>query len=515
MSSKTKDHAVQTDWRIPFAAGNDQKTPSTALVEVSHETQVQRYVPGGPLVTVQTHEEEEAVVETNTSYKLVVADHGTVATKPHPDTSPEESGPNFLHWPTFEEAVLPPRENPKKSRRDRIFAPLGKLKVELPGEIGVEGFDGVFESVHALFHSAKRLDFMESERAMHLPPPARGKSAGEALPRRELERLENELFDMAKYHGDSNFLTALAWTEEGHTGSITLFEVLFGPEGETTGVRPVAAMQNVPNPVLVNMRTNEKIKRKLVFVPTTDDDAVGAFKWKANSSRGPSYARRMGNTNIKSSDVMTVPASHSRDRRSTSRGSHHSGHGGPRLADADGVIATIPQFVALLHANRSILEDIQSSSVSTVNTACCGDAIPAVTLHNSPRSNPHDGESVHVVVLTPNDAEWTDDEIFWTDRGNNPLEEFRRRRYWDLIERERTRRGSTASGSGSGNGHGGRERSRSRHSSSGGAASRHDDDDGDEEGRERRRDSEGTRSRSRHSPSRSRSRHHHLLHSLF
>lgn len=263
---------------------------------------------------------------------------------------------------------------------------------------------------------------------IHLPPRAPPASD---LPRRELERYENELFDISKYAaggGGCEYLTVLAWTEEGISGSITLYEVLFGEEdGEVVGIRPVAAMRDVPTPVLVKMRTNERVKRKLVFAPV-DEEGYFRPRWRANPSSGPRYVRLGGIGGAKS---PLRSASRSRSRHPTSR-----------LADAEGVSATIPQFVALLHARRAIVEEVESSYVAPLRTED-GEVKPAVALFDAPRSNPHDGDGVHVAVLIPEYAPWAEEEIIWTDSGG--LVEFRQARYWDLIETARDRRSRSRS----------------------------------------------------------------------
>lgn len=61
-----------------------------------------------------------------------------------------------------------------------------------------------------------------------------------------------------------------------------------------------------------------------------------------------------------------------------------------------------------------------------------GDVKPGVILFDPPRPNPHDGDSVHVAVLIPNEAPWAEEEMIWTDKDG--LVEFRQARYWSLIE---------------------------------------------------------------------------------
>ncbi|KAH6845773.1 hypothetical protein B0I37DRAFT_311824 [Chaetomium sp. MPI-CAGE-AT-0009] len=316
--------------------------------------------------------------------------------------------PNFLDWTTFDETTLRPRKNARRSRLDRIFLPLRSVGAGFPG-ISVDGLGGIIESAHGVFHSVRRLDFMESERTMYFMPSS-GVEMPNTLHQRDLERYENELFDLSKYNGTSGYLTAMAWTEEALSGSITLYRVLFGDAGETVGIRPVAAMRDVPSPVLARMRTDERIKRKAVVTLIDDDDRT--FDWKANPSARPKYVR-LGSS-------LPQPS------RSRSR------HGGGHLADGDGVCATIPQFFALLHARGSILEQVSSAQITETQTED-GDIKPTVFLTQSPRSSPHEGNRVHVAVLVPNDALWAEEEIIWTDQ--NGLAEFRQRQYWDLIKR--------------------------------------------------------------------------------
>ncbi|KAK4174630.1 hypothetical protein QBC36DRAFT_333227 [Triangularia setosa] len=488
MYPETKDRVGNRQGNSPF----DLVAMSSVLLETNNETQVQPYAPVGQVV--QSHAASKYIPpnfqsQTTTSYSVVVESHDD--SHPHQKLSttrntPGHKGPKFFDWVHFEEATLPPRETARKSHLDKIFSPLNSIKAELPGHVSIEGFGGIAESTHNLFRSAKKDDFMRSERIIHLP-----KSSADKASKRELERLENELFDLTKYNGDScDYLTVVTWAEEGMSGTVTLFKVVFENEDEIVGLRPVAAMQNVPNPVLVKMRTHERIQRKAVFVPA--DKEAETFKWKAQSahSRGrkPSYVK------LDSHDRRPVsPAL--RDIRSSSHSRSHSRHG--ELADADGVRATIPQFVALMHGHRALLEEVESSSVGEETTAD-GDVLPTVSLLRCPRSNPHEGDSVHVAVLVPDQALWADTEILWTGDG---VVELRKRKYWGLIERERPRNTRSRSLS--------RNRSESRSSSREGSRSRrsgtHSRHASGGRARQRSRSRSG-RSRHGHN-SRSRSRH--------
>ncbi|KAK0648330.1 hypothetical protein B0T16DRAFT_408036 [Cercophora newfieldiana] len=479
MASKSKPAAVKeaepdVDATLSAIFGSRAKISPSAPA-TTQESRLQKYSPSGDLTEPSSQAEASAKAATTTAPKVLVSQHST-AINQTPSTQ------SFLRWHQFEEAKLPPRENFKRSRREKIFAPLDRFKVELPGEVGVEGFGGVIEFAHNIFHSNIHLDFLESERDILLPKQPEG---AEPLSEKELERIEVELFNAARYSGDSEYLTGVTWSEEGEAGSITLYKVEFDSRDNAVGVQPVAAMQDVPSQILVAMRTHEKIKKKIVFVPTDDDDDIpGAFKWKANPSRGPTYMT------VADSDREKLPhhdRSHSRDRdrsRRRSRSRDRDAHRGPKLASADGIHATIPQFVALLHASRAILEDIESSHITTLETAS-GRVVPSVKMIKPPREYSHRGDNIHVAVFIPKEAEWAEEHIFWTDEDG--MTEFRRKRYWGLIEREKHRSRSRHGGSRSRSRHDG-ERSHSRHESPDGerSGSRHGDKGHEEKSRRRR-----------------------------
>lgn len=108
-------------------------------------------------------------------------------------------------------------------------------------------------------------------------------------------------------------------------------------------------------------------------------------------------------------------------------------------ADADGIVATIPQFLALLHADKSIVEIASSDPVSDGPAVEMDDGarLRAVALREPPRGKRHPARDVHVVVLVPDGSRWADERVFWTDEGDG-LVELRQRKFWDVIERGRT-----------------------------------------------------------------------------
>jgi len=380
----------------------------------------------------------------------------------------QEQSPPFLNWANLEEATLPPRKNlGNRSRFRRVLFPLNKVKAELPGGFGVEGLDGVVESVNNLFKSQDRLDYMQSERHIRFlpapPAPGRDLPVAKDMSRRELERLENELFDLTKYTGSDSgacdFLTVLTWSSgrKESTGTITLCEADTGMRngGENAAaIRPVAAMEEVPKTVLVKMRADARVKRKEVIAPGDsagrDRENESPFEWTAHASPRPSYVRLAnvgdegdsrdedGGEEIYDPTDRLSPSNPRGRGRKRDSSSHKHNRSRSSLIDADGIRATIPQFLALLHANRALVEDIASSGMVRRRTED-GEAVWAVALSKSPRPNSHQGDNVHVAVLVPEEAEWVREKIVWTDaddcEGDGTVE-FRRWKFHGLMDRE-------------------------------------------------------------------------------
>ncbi|KAL2270679.1 hypothetical protein VTJ83DRAFT_50 [Remersonia thermophila] len=343
---------------------------------------------------------------------------------------------SFFDWGTFDEFTLRPRKNIRRSRLNAFLSPLRSVNAGA-GPISVEGLGGLIESAHNLFHSVRRLDFMESERTICLPSEGAPESASPPHPPTpgDLKRYENELFDLSKYFGSScMYLTAATWTEESRAGSLTLYRVLLEEDFETgfskaIAVRLVVAMLDVPSSVLAQMRADERIRQKTVLTRVEADDRT--FDWRANAGRAPRYAW-LADTEA---EERTARLGESRKTRSRSRGLSPASEiwgGGRQLAEGNAVRATIPQFIALLHAQRSLLECARSTEV---RNGYLGDgrSRQVVSLTSLPRSRPHIGNAVHVAVLAPEEAQWVDEETVWTDRAG--LAELRQRAYWDVIER--------------------------------------------------------------------------------
>jgi hypothetical protein len=315
---------------------------------------------------------------------------------------------------------------------------------------------------------------------------------------RELRRLESELFDTAKYVGgsDGRCLTVLTWSEDSAFGTITLFEVdverpasplstrstglaarrRHAPmalypnreRGRVVSVKPVAAMEDVPRQVLVSMRADQGVKKSVL----QHDRGSGRFRWKAHhTTQGqPNFARVWGMEEVH--EVHTATATvfdddyHSgstrksrrreagRRERSSLRAEHardtttrhrETRDELPAIENTDGIVATIPQILALFHGNRSIIENASSKPATDqlVETED-GERVRVVSLGGEPKGMRHRGRDVHVAVLVPDGAKWAGERIFWADE-NGGLADLRKKTYRHVIDGGRpitTRRGT-------------------------------------------------------------------------
>lgn len=314
---------------------------------------------------------------------------------------------------------------------------------------------------------------------------------------RALHLLESELFDTGKFTSShSNHLTVLSWSSDTPYGSITLFEAdlvvppshpfLLDPSGSglasrrrctpaisTTakrivkGLRPLAAMEDVPRQVLVNMRVDGGL-RKVVL--QHDGRDANRFRWTSQHVRQmPRYARAVvsemdlgvpvvrsaveagfGFSDDEEEEVESVDMEMANNRRSGRRGLRKPGtlmkergllRGGDDLAvgaipvERAGVVATVPQFLALLHASRSVVETASSAAMTMrkIKTEE-GHRVRAVTLTEIPKGKRHTGRDVHAVVLVPDGAAWAEERIFWTDNADG-LVELRERKFRDVVEK--------------------------------------------------------------------------------
>ncbi|KAK4180603.1 hypothetical protein QBC36DRAFT_319680 [Triangularia setosa] len=379
-----------------------------------------------------------------------------------------EEGNEFVSWKEFAPTTLPRRSSSLQSQREQVLDAVSGLGFKGP----VKGLGKLSRPVLNKYYRTEQAlaEFMTKEDRVLLRP-----LSSPEVGQRELERLETELFDTSKYMGNTSYMTILTWSDDSPWGTITLFQVDALPtsvsqeEGGglqsrrrrpinlhldsrprfSTQIRPVAAMEHIPHQVLINMRMDTAV-RKLVLV---HEPVRQRFRWLAKGEMGhPSYAslyrpdfpapipaRKSVDEHLDDDEVAILGH---RPYRRRSRLSPNDAYLDQEENTAEGIVATIPQFLALLHSTQSIVEVISSSTLSNserVETTS-GEAFRQCALKQPPQGKRHTGRDVHVVVLLPvTRSSWVEERLFWTDEQGH-LAELRQKRYRSVIDGERDTR---------------------------------------------------------------------------
>ncbi|KAK3986172.1 hypothetical protein QBC44DRAFT_273565 [Cladorrhinum sp. PSN332] len=402
---------------------------------------------------------------------------------------PDPTKDAFISWNEYTAHSLP-RRLPSSStthRDDMIKAvsslSVNKLPIKNVGKLARPVMNKYYRTDEALASFTAT-----TERTILLPNPS---VLGPTPSQRLLERLESDLFNASKYLSSSSSshsqnLTVLTWSDDSPWGTATLFEVSLPQHSSSTPpppgigllarrrrdtslslrtaadsnhavtIKPLAAMELIPRNLLVQFRLDQTL-RKLSISHTNSQ-----FKWTSTAgSRSPSYATLLDPedgtypqpeteqpTSLLSAmddDIDFILGPRSRYRK-------HLHPSDPRLlfdsaeveVEADGIISTLPQFLALLHTQLSIIEVIDSTPITTTDTkveTVSGRKVRGVSLRDWPKGKKHTGRDVHVVVLVPEGAEWAEESIFWSDDAGSLRELRAGRRYGSVIKRERRGRG--------------------------------------------------------------------------
>jgi hypothetical protein len=225
-----------------------------------------------------------------------------------------------------------------------------------------------------------------------------------------LRNLDDEIFGTAKYrNGTSEYLTVLTYTEE-ELGAISLFKAVFEDEMHVAArLDFVANLPEVPQNILRQLRRQ--------VTPNRVDLRYKGTKLRYRNARKQPLPFQC---TVKTSLGERWSRSGSGWRQSL------------RLIDFDdekksgGLIASIPQMMALLHLKNKYLIDVRSTPVVSFTDPL---RIPfSPTLHpgempkrirrglkllGAAEGHAHIGSDIRVVVFFPLKSEWAKEEIYW------------------------------------------------------------------------------------------------------
>ncbi|KAM7217015.1 hypothetical protein V8F06_007654 [Rhypophila decipiens] len=467
-----------TDGPFPSFPDNPSGTNNTTGLTFYFATQIINITT--PIVThypcpCEVHHHETS--PRTTSPRVVVeepddSESETSVSRSSRSPSPRKLLPSFFSWDTYTPVILPKKRSPAmRASHEEVIDAFDGVEVSGP----VSGLGRLAKPLINKYHTSGFVsEFQSSGERVLLLAGADNTTGAPSTPtstRRELERLECEMFDISKYRGETNHLTVLTWASDSHWGTITLFELDVeespgdndnwatgnrrrgrGRTEQGVRIHPLAAMEDVPKGILVNMRIDQDIRKTVLEYSTSE----GRYKWRSQVRPGPLYARildrrgrRRPSSLLRVDDIRTRSTGRSQYRtKSSSSRSRGRRAGGRAERDADtGIVATVPQLMALLHANRSIVEVVSAvDGTETVKTDVDGDdarygkggiMMRCIRMTEKPIGKRHAGRDVHVVVLMPNASPWADERIVWTDQDGE-LEELRQKVFWDVIGRGRS-----------------------------------------------------------------------------
>ncbi|KAJ9120723.1 hypothetical protein QFC22_002654 [Naganishia vaughanmartiniae] len=216
--------------------------------------------------------------------------------------------------------------------------------------------------------------------------------------------IESQLFDVTKYHGECNHITVITYNE-GLNGLITLFEITLREESDVAiSVDLVGVMQKVPKAILKSMRVHHAIRlfsknRSLEFGPDNRPDG---------SPRLPCF--------------MEIGTRTSETAWRTGDGWRRAlGVGHDAATQFNGLVATIPQMIALMHSKSSNLHsvlstppyDIAPSEQGQLESPSGLKVFRTVKIRAKPQGEVHSGNEVTVKAFYPSDSNWAKETILW------------------------------------------------------------------------------------------------------
>ncbi|KAI8675309.1 hypothetical protein NCS57_00431800 [Fusarium keratoplasticum] len=232
--------------------------------------------------------------------------------------------------------------------------------------------------------------------------PGKKEDKLEDLSEHEQERLlslENELLGLDKYMGgDSEYLTVVTYSDD-YVGAIALFQAKLSPDHKITTLDRIAMISDVPRKICDILQDEIKPNRYV----------VGRAKRKVkcfDSGEMPPLQI------IKVSNQATPWSSSGGGWRQALRVPEQT----TEYSSGEGLIATIPQMIGLLHLQHQTLTKLASSQAFVFEKsidASGGLLRRGILLKGRPEGLSHIGQNTRIAVLFPMDSVWAREQFFW------------------------------------------------------------------------------------------------------
>ncbi|KAI8722405.1 hypothetical protein NCS52_00384200 [Fusarium sp. LHS14.1] len=232
--------------------------------------------------------------------------------------------------------------------------------------------------------------------------PGEKKDKREDLSEKEKERLlslENELLGLDKYMGgDSEYLTVVTYSDD-YVGTIALFQAKLSSDHKITTLDRIAMISDVPRKICDILQDEIKPNRYV----------VGRTKRKVKCfDSGEMPPPQI----IKVSNQATPWSSSGGGWRQALRVPEQT----TEYSSGEGLIATIPQMIGLLHLQHQTLTRLASSQAFVFEkpiNASGGLLRRGILLKGRPEGLSHIGQNTRIAVLFPMDSAWAREQFFW------------------------------------------------------------------------------------------------------
>jgi hypothetical protein len=262
--------------------------------------------------------------------------------------------------------------------------------------------DSVFKLIHSWFTPKDWLSLYRSQPRTLFAID--GRSTQNTEDRQILNMIEHHLFDTTKYNGECELMTVITYDNDFNYGTVTLLRVSLSRH-LALHMDTLGSMRDVPRAILKNMQRQQQIKLiskedKIKYLQLGDQE----YPYLMSVQTVTTITRKKLYTPWKIGDGW---------RRAL--GIKHD-----PTTENDGLVATIPQMVALLHLKGSGLYDLHSSEVFTFSspvdrnsTISRYDINRGIRINLGPKGMGHTGKVAVVVVLFPSDSDWAHERILW------------------------------------------------------------------------------------------------------
>ncbi|KAJ5665521.1 uncharacterized protein N7477_007969 [Penicillium maclennaniae] len=330
-----------------------------------------------------------------------------------PDWDAQTGQPFFAGWDALVPYQLPESRNIVQEVVDNHQERWDNAKINVDAGVGGGGLEGFFGIIHGWFHPTEWISLYRAK-TRNIYAWA-GRNASNSEDSATLASLESQLFDITKYRGTSEYMTVLTYGES-YYGVATLLRVSLKPQEELALIlEPLAMMKDVPKQVLQIMQGGVSSIIKLV----QRGDKIRCIETGGQDYAAPALITTVGTT--RRGKMFKVPWDIGDGWR------HALGIQHDQAKEKNGIVATIPQMMALLHLKGSGLHDLESSPMEGFSVPL--EANPhkddndqlaprweirrGLKILHGPQREGHFGNKVTVAVIFPQDSLWAREKVLW------------------------------------------------------------------------------------------------------